>query len=67
MKNIPFIFNGTLIKGGVLTDDPTKSEAKGYEGRYYRSSKDFLAINNLEGVTMLNTVYADRKMLPLRG
>ncbi len=41
---------GTFIKGKVFTDDPNETRSKGYEGRYYKISKDFLAINNLEGV-----------------
>ncbi len=40
---------GTFIKGKVFTDDPNETGSKGYAGRYYKISKDFLAINNLEG------------------
>jgi hypothetical protein len=40
---------GAFIKGKVFTDDPNETGSKGYEGRYYKISKDFLAINSLEG------------------
>lgn len=44
-KKVKVIF----IKGKVFTDDSNETGKKGYEGRYYKISKDFLAINNLEG------------------
>lgn len=41
--------NGSFVKGKVFTDDPNETGSKGYKGRYYKISKEFLAINNLEG------------------
>jgi len=57
---------GTFIKGKVFTDDPNETGSKGYKGRYYKISKDFLAINNLGGSDYVEYGFADRKMLPFQ-
>lgn len=40
---------GTFTRSKLFTDDPDEKQNKGYAGRYYKITKTFLAINNLEG------------------
>ena len=40
---------GTFTIGKLFTNDPDEKQNKGYAGRYYKITKTFLAVNNLEG------------------
>lgn len=40
---------GTFVNGQLFTNDAEEKRNKGYTGRYYKISKTFLAVNNLEG------------------